>query len=72
MSILQGRTSTKQVVGDSASDSSDAIGDSASDSSDAIGDSASDSSDMEDSLCICGRDRGHIRTCPMNPSNLCK
>ena len=37
-----------------------------------VGDSASDSSDMEDSLCICGRDRGHVRKCPMNPSNFHK
>ena len=67
--FYKGRTSTKQVVRDSGGD---VVGDSASDSSDIVGDSASDSSDMEDSLCICGRDRGHIRTCPMNPSNFRK
>ena len=68
--FYMGRTSTKQVVGDSASDGND-VGDSASDVH-IVGDSASDSSDMEDSLCICGRDRGHIRTCPMNLSNFRK
>ena len=67
--FYKGRTPTKQVVRDSASDSND-VGDSPSDSGDVVGDSATDSSDMEDSLCICGRDRGHICTCPMNSSNL--
>ena len=51
--FYKGRTSTKQVIGDSGGD---LVGDSASDNNDIVGDSASDSSDMEDSLCICGRE----------------
>lgn len=31
-----------------------------------------DSSEAEDSLCTCGSDRAHSRTCPMNPRNLRK